>query len=392
MSPAEVPPRGLKGAGENEIGIFAPGENSRKLVRTAPITMFLLLGGLVLVTTVLAKWYDHERHIRAERDYVLGLELARVGRNERALQLYRRALELARNDRRYRLAISVQLISLGRLDEASIYLHDLLLSDPSASVPNLMLARIASSGGDIATAIDYYNRAIYGNWAGSSEDNRLSARWELVNMLHRNRRINDAVAETLKIAAENPSDDGVRLRAATTLLELGSNTHAADLFQEISRKRGAKPQAYAGLGAAELALRDYAAAESALTKALRENPADNASRKRLELASTVLELDPTRRNLTPAERYRRSKELLARTAGYFELCEGADATPGSASGDRPLARARRLLKLQVSSRFYLQAAEKNTLLAEHLWTTRKGACAQKTVAGPLDLVFSHLLR
>ncbi len=59
-----------------------------------------------------------------------------------------------------------------------------------------------------------------------------------------------------------------------------------------------------------MALDDYRGAQRAFKTALRLNAADSNAATRLELVEQVLELDPTLRGLSAAERYRRSQKVM----------------------------------------------------------------------------------
>jgi len=90
----------------------------------------------------------------------------------------------------------------------------------------------------------------------------------------------------------------------------GSPSHAADLFRELVKAHRHYAEGYAGLAEAEFEMGDYASAASAASNALRLDPEDAATRKRLETAQAILAIDPTLRRLGTAERFRRSQRLL----------------------------------------------------------------------------------
>ena len=362
-----------------------------RIFRSATLVAVLILIGLLALTAALARWFHTERLRRAEADFELGTKLAQAGNSARALDLYRGALSVSRSNRRYRLAFALELMKLKRLNEAEIYLEDLLQSDPSNAVPNLMLARIAVSRHKTDAAIDYYNRAIYGNWSASHDQNRARTRWELIELLTKEGRTKDAVAELLKSAAEQPGDLALKLRIGTMLLKLGSRAQAADMFREVTRESGPHHEGYAGLGEAEFALGNYQAAQRALARAVRTDPGDEASRRRLQLVEGVLNLDPTLRGLTSQERYRRSLTLLKRTTASLNGC-AAKPLPADTPATNLLAQAGQATAARVRPGAYGDAADRNTALAEQLWAARRKLCGSPAASGPLPLVFSHLAR
>ncbi len=101
-----------------------------------------------------------------------------------------------------------------------------------------------------------------------------------------------------------------RKKIGQLFIVAGSPTHAADVFRDILRRHPQDSDAHAGLGEAEFAEKNYQAAQADFLTASRLNPQNDPIRKRLDLCSQVLALDPTRRGLDPAERYRRSRKLL----------------------------------------------------------------------------------
>jgi tetratricopeptide (TPR) repeat protein len=141
------------------------------------------------------------------------------------------------------------------------------------------------------------------------------------------------------------------------------------------RENNRDAEAYAGLGAAEFAEDQYAAAREAFRSALRLNASDEATQRELALCERILELDPTVRGLGPAERYRRSAALLEAALGRAEQClpkvsQAADAQPLRTWADT----ARQSLARQPARRAYDGAAESDLSLAEELWAASQKLC------------------
>jgi tetratricopeptide (TPR) repeat protein len=128
-------------------------------------------------------------------------------------------------------------------------------------------------------------------------------------------------------------------------------------------------EAYARLGAIELALENYPAARDALQKALQWNPSDEMSKKQLDLSEQVLALDPNAPGLRAAERYERSQQLLQAEVMRFDHCQ-----PGSKATD-PAEQARKALASHPHRRALDDAAATNLALAEDLWKQEQKLCA-----------------
>jgi Flp pilus assembly protein TadD len=71
-------------------------------------------------------------------------------------------LWVSRGQKDYALALAIALINLGRWEEAETHLTEVLQSDPTNGVANLMMARVSANRDRSAEAITCYHRAIYG--------------------------------------------------------------------------------------------------------------------------------------------------------------------------------------------------------------------------------------
>jgi tetratricopeptide (TPR) repeat protein len=173
---------------------------------------------------------------------------------------------------------------------------------------------------------------------------------------------------------------------------MGWRKEAANLVPGSDRARCAGSAApWPGLGEAEYALADYAAARDALTAALRLNPNDTAVQKRLDAAAQILALDPMRRGLSA------SGTLPAQPggAGRGSRCAGsvfpaAFCRPITLKGQ--MEAARRLLVKGRRPPSYSDAAENNTSMAEQLWTAGAQACGSMPPADtPLSRIMARLM-
>ncbi|MGH9662895.1 MAG: tetratricopeptide repeat protein, partial [Bryobacteraceae bacterium] len=237
------------------------------------IAVFLVLIAFFSCTSLLARWYVRERTVRAEAYFKQGQTLAQHGQDEKAIEEYRNALSISRDNRSYRMAIAQALFKLGRYPEAAIYFRELLRDDPVSAVPNLMLARIDAAQGHTEQAVDAYHRAIFGYWQSDAEANRRQARWDLVNMLSKSHNNdNEVLAELLELAGEPGNDLAAKKKIGRMLLQYGSAAQSADVFRDVLRTAHRDADAYAGFGEAELALGNYRDAQTAFRRALHANP------------------------------------------------------------------------------------------------------------------------
>jgi chloride channel protein, CIC family len=357
----------------SDAGTAAPGAPVRRPV--------LLLAGVlaVLISAAaaggfLSYYYRAQRAGRAQRAYQQGNVYMAKDLYPEAVQQFRAALSLSHSSQ-YRLALSLALIKAGRLNEAGIYLKELLHSDPNSGPANLGMARVTARQGHVDEALAFYHHAIDGAWPEKAPDNRLQVRLELIGVLGKAGERRQAQAELLSLLPALPGDPALQQRVARLLLDYGLPKEASELFKEITLRNHGDEEAFAGLGEAEFARDDYVAARDAFRAALRLNRNDTTSQKRLDTCDQILALDPTRRGLRAAERRRRSHELLAQVIDAFGQCTA------------PSVRA----MINTAHTRHTRDAESISSLAEDLWTAGISACgAPLPPDAPLSRVMSRL--
>jgi tetratricopeptide (TPR) repeat protein/CBS domain-containing protein len=340
---------------------------------------------VALVIGFLNYYYRSARTQRAEEYYKTGNDLLQQDRADEAVQQFRDALSGAPGNERYRLALGLALMKDNHPEEAAVYLNALLKRDPENALASEGEARIEATQGKTADAVKYYRRAIDGSWPAGQEQTRLQARFELAALLQKTGQKTQAVAELLAALGPAAHDVPAQKKIGQLLLSYGAPRESADVFRNVVRMDDRDATAYAGLGEAELALENYQDARDAFQKALERNPADQASKQRLELSRQVLALDPNARGLRAAARYQRSKELLQAALARLNACPAA-----SQSGDA----ARKALLSQPRRGALEDAAETNLDLAEGLWKQEQ-LChpASATNAGDaVERVLSRLSR
>jgi tetratricopeptide (TPR) repeat protein len=167
----------------------------------------------------------------------------------------------------------------------------------------------------------------------------------------------------------------------------GSPARAAVLFRAALHDAPSNADACAGLGETEFAQGNYRAAQRDFQTALRLAPGDQAARKGLDLSNELLALDPTLRNLSQEERFRRSLNLLELTRDEASRCAGANPAPQLRT---LLDTASQALKAHVSAARRADASESNLDLAEQLWARRKECQPSPATETPLALVMARI--
>jgi tetratricopeptide (TPR) repeat protein len=146
------------------------------------------------------------------------------------------------------------------------------------------------------------------------------------------------------------------------------------VYLRVIQKNPRDPEAWFGLGEAQLAMDDYRSAGTAYESALRLEPADAEAERRLELVREVLALDPTLRGLPGTERYERSRRLLEAVSAQLSDCA---AVANIRVPDPVLAlqkRVREVLLNRSRPRSFGDAAEANLSLAQEVWQARIDLC------------------
>lgn len=330
--------------------------------------MAVLFGG----TTLLANWYSRERLVRASAYFEEGERLGKQHELAAAIEAYRNALEISPTSE-YRLALAEALIQSGRPEGASAYLAELLRTDIGSGEPNLLLAHIAEKEGKTDAAINYYQRAIYGFWPRDAQANRIAARWELIGLLESAHMEKQVTAQLLELSEQAPSDISLLLDVAKRLLAHNASSQAADIFREVLRIQPKNGAAQAGFAEAELALSQYADAQTAFRKAIRDGDNNEDVRRDYEIVNEVLALDPIRHDLSPLERFRRSLLLLERSAALLTLC--MPSPPPDSDVAQLLAEAKQAQSAPVKARDLEFTTDSNIQLAEQLYNAR-GNCGQ----------------
>lgn len=337
--------------------------------------------------TFLASMEQSESRAEAARLYRDSQSLVAQGHPDEAAERLKDALEIDRSNRAYQLTLAQAELAAKRYDAAETTLKSLLLSDSTDGAANLAMGRVLVKEGRIREAISYYHRAVYGQWKEDPVGNRLKARFDLVDLLAQQGAKEELLAELLAVEAEAPNDIPTRLRIGRWFLIAGSPARAADVFRQVIKQDPSNADAWAGRGEAEFALGDYRTAMVQYSNALRNNPSDQAAQKGLALSNQIMEMDPSRRGLGAAERFRESRKLLEMTVDAASACFGT-APPENEKDLLDEARKRTAERVIAANQDV--ASETDIDLAEKLWQARKSACAPPAADDPLALILAKL--
>ena len=280
----------------------------------------LLLVLALAVTGFTSSVYRREKQALGEQHYSLGQQLEKKGDLPAAVEEYRKALLYSPDKAEYRISFAAALLQSGRLDEAESHLDQLLQEDPTNGVLNLMRARLAVRRNRIPKAIDYYQRAVYEYWPPSRAAQRREARWELINLLQRAGRRDEAVGELMAMYANAPQDADLRTKIGFALLDNGATDEATGVFRDLTRASSHDARAHRGLAEAYFASGAFVSARHEYERALRYNPKDHAASDALSFTNAVIDLDPELSGLSSAERFRRSQNLLRRVLSDLGKC------------------------------------------------------------------------
>ncbi|MEO8028875.1 MAG: tetratricopeptide repeat protein [Bryobacteraceae bacterium] len=349
--------------------------------------VFIAIAALWIADTFLAKTELAETKVEAKRLFEQGRDLMNRGENLDAIDHIKDAISIERGNRDYIRMLAQAQFAAGKTKDAEATLTDLLQRDAGDGLASLIMARVLVKEDRIREAISYFHRAIYGQWSENAAENRLRARFELIDLMAE-RSKEELLAELLAVQDHAPNDLKTRLRMGSLFLLAGSPTRAGDVFKGILRDAPANADAYAGLGESEFARANYRSAQRDFQVALRLAPDNQTTRRRLDACNELLTLDPMIRGLGIAERFRRSLKLVELTVAEIGKCAGE--TPSVETQDL-IDKANKALKATVRFASQAEAAESNLDVAEQLWQARKKDCkTPPPTDSPLALVLARL--
>lgn len=332
------------------------------------ITLAGVIVALAVVDRFLAGVESAELQGTAQQSYLAGAHLLAAGKPAEAVESLREAHSVERDNETYEVALITALIDSGKTADAQPLMNEMLDREPNDGNVNLIAARLAAKEGKFADAEAYYHRAIYGEWPDNADAHRIAARMELINQLVRQGRKQELVAELISLEAEPKVSLDIRRRLAALFLKADSPARAAAIYQDIVAKNPNDIPAWEGLGEAQLDQGQYNAARAAFSQASFRDPRNAAIHAHLQMLNTVVGLDPTLRQLTSEEKYRRSVRILDMVRAALAAC---------APNNPLLASASAAVSAKPPEHATNEDAESVLALAEMAWRVRNDTCGSQ---------------
>ncbi len=352
-------------------------------------TFAVVLGVIValfLFDTALARVDIRGRKSYAAREFRTGEQLLAQGKTEQAIEHLRTASTLDGDNSAYGTALAQAILADGRPDAAEEMLLPLLERNPTDGAANLAMARVLAKEGRTEEAKSYYHRAIYGLWPRGAHENRIAARFELIDLLARTNAKQELLAELLPIQDDSTNTKAQRMRIAHLFVVAGSPSRAVAIFRELLRRDKPDADAYVGLAEAALSLGDFATARADLLAAQKLTPEDSSLQARISVTDSVIALDPTQLGLSQPEQYRRSRNLVQMTLKFTRSCLAAQAPQVAVALDSASA----LLVSPAPADGRAQSIQQALSVAQSLWGLQRTRCAPAPADGVLALIQNRI--
>jgi tetratricopeptide (TPR) repeat protein len=201
--------------------------------RREALVLFTLLAITVSAlagVSALVRRFNSWQNKLAQRMNQRGQFALEAGQPVLAINFFRSALSFHRDDPAALLNLAESLIAENRLDEAEAYLHTLWDRQPQDGTTNLELGRLSAKRHQMTDALRYYHNAIYGIWTNDPVQNRIAARFELINLLLQQNADTQAESELIAMEAGLPPDSQLHTKVAQLFLHIGDNRSAQSEF------------------------------------------------------------------------------------------------------------------------------------------------------------------
>jgi len=330
--------------------------------RREALILFTLLAVTVSAlagVNALVRRFDSWQNTLARRMNQRGQIALQAGQAALAINFFRSALAFNRDYSDALLNLAESLIAENRLDEAEAYLRTLWERKPEDGTINLELGRLAARRHKLTDALRYYHNAVYGIWSNDPVQNRIAARFELINFLLQQNAVTQAESELIAMESGLPPDSQLHTKVAQLFLNIGDNRSAENEFLQALKLDHNNATAAAGAGRAAFDLGHYRTAILYLDAALAKTPHDQPTQEMLDTARLVLENDPFLRNLSALERDERILKSYRVAANRLDACltakdanttsptSNAEAAPRANSALQNLVTRERQLRSQM---------------------------------------------
>ncbi len=377
--------------------VIAEGASPRILV-----IVFAVMIGCFALTTLLAGAFEQERRDRGKEHFESANSLMTEGNFDEAIEHYRDALLYSRTETSYQLGLANALFAAKEFPETEHRLVQLRGFDPTSGIVNYRLAQLAHRGGRIDESVAYYRTAVYGHWDDATEATgdgiRVRVRLELIDLLEESGRDRELAVALQELTEIDPNNREFRHRYAAKLLDIQAPEKASENYSMLLNSDPRDRVALLGRAEAEFRLGNYLTARTHYNRA-QALGTDPATSERIALCNRVIELDPTRRGISVAERYRRSRVLVDRTRSFVMDCQNplgdgfVGPLPPLPSDLRSALDAAEGVLRQTRDSPSDEKVETNILLAEELWDRSTSLCeGSGGTDEPLGLVLAKLAR
>jgi tetratricopeptide (TPR) repeat protein len=314
-------------------------------VRPLFLVVVLVISIAFGAVTVFAAHLYHAKQLQlGAMWYRRGQTTLAAGDSRAAVQDFRNALYYSHDNPAYRLRLAEALLSAKHIPEAHSYLVTLWQDEPSNSIVNLQLARLAAAQGNAQAALRYYHGAIYGLWPdGDAAARRRQTRLELVHYLLGLRDATQADAELIALTSELPPIAAAHSEVGQLFQQADDSERALQEFAEALRLNPKSPAALLGAGEAAFQLGHYENARRYLEQALKSGPRDPQAAELLATARLILEWDPNSQGVSSRRRALRIVQAFQQARRRLDDCGAAKnidfaaAPAGSSSPVNPNA-------------------------------------------------------
>jgi Tfp pilus assembly protein PilF len=294
------------------------------IVRREARILFVLCAIALVSFLATRAFAAHNRRVAAgdaARWHAIGVARLGAGQAAGAVQAFRTAARIDREDREHRLALADALRRSGENAEALDVLSRLRETYPEDVEVNATLARLEAARGNEEGAVRYYQAAILGLWQPANLPSRRELRIELIEFLLARGASDRAQAEALKLSGEIPDTAAAHVTSGRLLLRAGSAARAETQFVAALRLDPRSQDAIEGAGEAAFDAGDYERARELLARAPGRREPDGM----LALATLVLASDPLLPHLTARDRDRRLAAAVDALAARAAGCPAAPA-------------------------------------------------------------------
>ena len=349
--------------------------------------VFVVIAILFFISTVAVHAY-YGKLRQLSRDWAReGDRDLTAGNAQRAIQEYRDALAYDGKNTTYQLHLAQALSRVGDTDEARAYLLHLWTEAPGDGVVNLELARLSTRAGAVDDALRYFHDAIYGVWEVDPEERRREARLELIGLLLRQNRKNQADAELISLLALLPRRADAYAQAGALFLQAGDPPRALEEFRRALRLSPSYEDALRGAGEAAFELQELGLAQEYLSKAEAERRGNAEAQSMLATIKMVHEMDPFGFRLSQRERTARVRTDFQTAMQRLQTCISQHP---AATGVQAQLAAGQSIVAQIARPNYLRGADAIDSTMNFVFDTEsladKSCGAPQPADGALELI------